>query len=155
MATRVDSASRFIGAPPSRIYDAFASAEAMESWLPPAGMTGTMLHFDFRPGGGYRMRLSYVGQRQTPGKTSAQFDEVEARFVELVKDQRIEQSVTFDSNEAAFSGVMRITWLFDPVERGTNVTVRCEAVPEGIRPEDHEAGLKSTLDNLAAWLQHT
>jgi hypothetical protein len=27
------------------------------------------------------------------------------------------------------------------------------AVPEGIRPEDHEAGFRSTLENLAAFTE--
>ena len=31
---------------------------------------------------------------------------------------------------------------------GTKVTVVCEHVPAGIRPEDNEAGCQSSLDNL-------
>ena len=48
---------------------------------------------------------------------------------------------------------MRIVWAFEPDEGGTRVTVRCEDVPVGIRPEDHQAGLNSTLDNLAAYVE--
>lgn len=33
------------------------------------------------------------------------------------------------------------------------MTVRCEDVPAGIRAEDHAAGLQSTLDNLAAFVE--
>lgn len=33
----------------------------MEQWVPPNNMTATMLHFDFREGGSYRMRLTYKG----------------------------------------------------------------------------------------------
>jgi len=33
------------------------------------------------------------------------------------------------------------------------VTVRCEDVPAGIRPEDHQAGLASTLNNLAEFVE--
>ena len=36
----------------------------MERWLPPHNMTGDMLHFDFREGGFYRMRLSYAEPRR-------------------------------------------------------------------------------------------
>jgi hypothetical protein len=33
------------------------------------------------------------------------------------------------------------------------IAIRCENVPEGIRKEDHDAGLKSSLDNLAAFTE--
>jgi hypothetical protein len=33
------------------------------------------------------------------------------------------------------------------------VTVRCENVPAGIQADDHQAGLKSTLSNLAAFAE--
>lgn len=32
---------------------------------------------------------------------------------------------------------------------GSELTIRCEKVPEGIRKEDHDAGFKSGLGNLA------
>jgi len=38
----------------------------------------------------------------------------------------------------------------ESAQNGTLVTVRCENVPAGIRREDHQAGLSSTLNNLAA-----
>jgi uncharacterized protein YndB with AHSA1/START domain len=125
----------------------------MERWLPPEGMTANMLAFSFREGGAYRMRLTYDEAQPTPGKTSENADEVEVRFVKLVQNERIEQSVVFDSDDPAFSGQMRITWVLESAQDGTLVTVRCEDVPAGIRPEDHQAGLTSTLDNLAAFAE--
>lgn len=125
----------------------------METWLPPTGMTGRLETFDFRDGGGYRMRLTYTGAHHGPGKSSADSDHVEVRFIRLVQDRRIEQAVTFDSEDPRFSGVMKMTWTFAPTPSGTEVTVRCESVPEGIRTEDHEAGLASTLANLARFTE--
>jgi hypothetical protein len=46
---------------------------------------------------------------------------------------------------------MQMTWTLDPAKNGTLVTIRAEDVPRGIRPEDHEAGMNSTLDNLASF----
>lgn len=43
---------------------------------------------------------------------------------------------------------MRITWTLTPVPEETLVAVRCDDVPAGIQPEDHEAGLISTLSDL-------
>jgi uncharacterized protein YndB with AHSA1/START domain len=151
MSKRVDSASRFIQAPPSAVYAAFAEARTMEQWVPPKNMTATMLHFDFREGGSYRMRLTYKDPEDGQGKTSDNADEVEVRFLKLVDGKQIEQAVTFESDDLEFSGVMRMTWTLEPAENGTLVTIRAEDVPRGIRPEDHEIGMNSTLDNLASF----
>jgi uncharacterized protein YndB with AHSA1/START domain len=74
MSSRIDKASRFIRASPATIYAAFATAEAMSAWLPPAGMTATLRDYDFREGGGYRMRLTYDDPHDNVGKTSADAD---------------------------------------------------------------------------------
>ena len=153
MSKRIDSASKLIHASASTIYQAFAKPDAMETWLPPHGMTGSMLAFDFCEGGSYRMRLIYNEPQHMPGKTFEDADGVEVRFVKLIVDACIEQVVTFNSEDSAFSGEMRITWTLESVENGPLVTVRCEDVPEGIRVEDHETGLKSTLNNLAAFTE--
>lgn len=153
ISKRVDTASRLIRASASRIYQAFATADAMEAWLPPEGMAGTMLAFTFHDGGTYRMRLTYKEPQHTPGKTSEDADEVEVRFINLVPHERIEQAVTFESDDPAFAGKMRITWVLESGQDGTLVTVRCDDVPAGIRPEDHQAGLNSTLNNLAAFVE--
>jgi uncharacterized protein YndB with AHSA1/START domain len=87
------------------------------------------------------------------GKTTEHSDSVRGRFVELVPDRLIAQGVTFDSDDAAFAGEMKITWTFLPVPEGTRVEVRCENVPRGIRPEDHAAGLASSLENLAKFCE--
>lgn len=153
MSTRVDSASRLIRASAPTIYQAFATADAMTTWMPPRGMSGSMLAFDFREGGSYRLRLRHNQPTHAQGKTSKDSDEVEVRFVVLVPNERIEQAVTFASDDPSFSGEMRITWTFEPARNGTLVGVRCEDVPAGIRPEDHQAGLTSTLDNLAVFAE--
>ena len=156
MSKRVDTATRLIHASTSTVYGAFTTARAMESWLPPEGMSGTMLAFTFREGGAYRMRLTYNEPQHTSGKTSEDADEVEARFLKLVPYERIEQAVTFESDDPAFAGEMRITWVLEPGQDGTLVTVSCVDIPSGIRPEDHQAGLTSTLNNLAAFVEkHT
>lgn len=151
--TRIDKASVLIRASAPSVYQAFAKRGAMERWLPPAGMTGRMLEFDFREGGSYRMRLTYIDPAHGQGKTSEGADEVAVRFAKLVADRSIEQIVTFDSDDPAYSGEMRVIWHLEPVEQGTLVMVRAEHVPEGISAEDHEAGLSSTLRNLAAFVE--
>ena len=75
------------------------------------------------------------------------------RLVRLDQGRRIEQEVAFEGDEPRFSGVMRMVWTFQPDRAETLVTIRAENVPPGISPEDHEAGLNSSLANLAAFVE--
>ena len=150
---RVDSASRLIYAAPSDIYQAFAQIGSLEQWLPPEDMTGEIVHFDFRVGGSYRMRLTYKDAHDGLGKTSDDSDEVQAQLVSLKPGQRVVQEINFESDDPSFVGTMRMTWTFEPSDGGTCVTVCAENVPVGIRPEDHQAGLDSTLANLARFIE--
>ena len=56
---RTDKASRVIAAPPERIYAALVDPEALVAWLSPHGMTARFERFDARPGGSYRLVLTY------------------------------------------------------------------------------------------------
>jgi hypothetical protein len=98
------------------------------------------------------MRLTYV-RAQGRGKTAHDADVVDVRLTRLEHGRRIEQEVTFDSEDTAFSGTMRMIWTFRPDAAGTLVRIRAENVPHGIRPEDHEAGLTSSLANLAGFVE--
>jgi uncharacterized protein YndB with AHSA1/START domain len=151
---RIDSASRVIKASPRTIYQAFLDPEALVSWLPPAGMSGHIYEFDARDGGAYRMSLTYVGtEHSTLGKTSEHADVFQGRFLELVPDERIVQLVEFESDDPMFAGAMTMTWTLSAVPEGTDVTIICKNVPEGIRQDDHDAGMRSTLENLAAFTE--
>lgn len=149
---RIDAASLLIAAPASALYQAFSEPGAIERWMPPEGMTGEMIEFDFRAGGHYLLRLRYLDASQAQGKTSADTDEALVRIIDLVPDERIVSSVTFESEDPRFAGEMKGTWSFTPAAGGTLVEVRAENVPEGISPEDHDAGLKSSLANLARFV---
>jgi uncharacterized protein YndB with AHSA1/START domain len=149
---RTDIATRLIAAPPDAVYAALVDPDALTSWLPPDGMTATMNRYDARPGGSYRMTLRYADASGAPGKATADADVVEARFVELVPGERVVQAVDFVSDDPAFHGTMTMTWQVRAVDNGTRVEVRADDVPTGISAEDHAAGLRSSLANLAAYL---
>jgi uncharacterized protein YndB with AHSA1/START domain len=100
------------------------------------------------------MTLTYVASDHAPrGKTSDHTDVVQGRFLELIQDQRIIQLVEFESPDPAFAGAMTIEWTLADVSGGTKVSVRCRNAPGGIRPDDHEAGFRSTLANLTAFTE--
>ena len=153
-ARRVDTASRLIRATPRRIYDACVDAASLAQWLPPSGMRAHVEAFEPWPGGAYAMTLTYTdAAHATAGKSSPDADVVRGRFVALVPGERIVQAATFTADDPAFAGEMRITWTLEAAPGGTLVTVSCEDVPAGIRPADHQAGLRSTLENLAAFVE--
>ena len=151
--TRTDTASRVIAAPPDRVYEAVVDPEALTTWLPPDGMSGRFERFDARPGGSYRLVLTYANGRAGRGKATADSDIVEARFVDLVPDVRVVQAVDFVSDDPANAGTMTMTWELEAVDAGTRVDIRADEVPAGISAEDHAAGLASSLANLAAYLE--
>ncbi len=150
---RTDAASRVIAAPLDRVYAALVEREALTAWLPPQGMSGRFERFDARPGGSYRLVLTYDDASTARGKTTADSDVVEARFVDVVPGVRVVQAVTFVSEDPAQAGTMTMTWEVTAVDAGTRVDIRAEDVPAGISAEDHAEGLNSSLANLAKHLE--
>jgi uncharacterized protein YndB with AHSA1/START domain len=151
---RIDRAEHWIPAPAERVYQALTTREAVEAWLPPAGARGHLEAFEPRPGGAFRMTLTF----DTPGeagahKSSQTTDVVEGQFLELVPNASVRQRFTFVSDDPAFAGAMRMTWTLTPEAGGTRAVVTAKDVPPGIRPEDHEQGMASSLQNLAAYLE--
>ena len=142
-----------VSALPDAVYGAFADPGALIKWLPPRGMTGRVLEYDFREGGRYRIELTYGDQApSTGGKTTARTDVTAGRFLSLLPGKRIAQSVEFESTDASFAGEMIMTWTFEPLAVGTLVAITAENVPPGISKTDHDAGLGSSLENLARYL---
>jgi uncharacterized protein YndB with AHSA1/START domain len=151
--SRTDAASRVIAAPPDLVFAALVDPDALASWLPPNGMTGRFERFDARPGGTYRMVLTYADGLSGAGKSTADSDVVEARFVEIVPGERVVQAVDFVSDDPAFAGTMTMTWQVTALDDGARVEIRAEDVPVGITADDHATGLASSLANLAAYLE--
>lgn len=150
---RTDTATRFMRAPAEALYRAFVDPDALIAWLPPKGMSGRILQFEPWQGGSYRIELALEGEGHgAPGKTTERTDVTSGRFLELVPDRRIVQRVEFDSADPAYGGTMVMTWSFDPAPEGTTVTVSAAGVPPGISAGDHEAGLASSLENLARFV---
>jgi uncharacterized protein YndB with AHSA1/START domain len=150
---RTDSASRVISADLEQVFAALTDADALAQWLPPHGMSGRFERFDARPGGSYRLVLTYEDGPSGSGKASPDSDIVEARFVEIVPNVRVVQTVDFVSDDAAFAGTMTMTWELSPGGNGTRITIRADDVPSGITPQDHAAGMQSSLANLAAYVE--
>ena len=149
--SRTDHASRLVHAGPGRVYAALVDPEALAKWLPPTGMVARFERFEARPGGSYRLVLTHTDGGT--GKSTGDSDVVEARFVDLVENQRVVQAVDFVADDPAFAGTMTMTWELTPAPDGTVVSITATDVPSGITPEDHAVGMASSLANLAAHLE--
>lgn len=147
---RTHRASKLIPAEPHAIYQALVDPKALVRWLPPEGATGRIAVFEPRPGGRYRITLTFAAH---PGKSTTDSDEVEGRFIELVPDRRVVQTGIFHSDDPAFAGEMTMTWELLPEAGGTRVRVTATDVPAGISKKDHEEGIASSLAHLARFVE--
>lgn len=57
-----------------------------------------------------------------------------------------------ETDDPSFAGSMQVITLIEPAKGGAGV-IRCENVPAGITAVDHEARIRSTLANLAAYVE--
>ena len=83
------------------------------------------------------------------GKTTDKEDKFSARFVEIIPNEKIVEAVQFDTSKPGFGDEMIMEVTFHPIESGTRVTFLFKHIPNGIKPEDNEAGTLSSLQKLA------
>jgi len=146
--------SRIIKAPRRAVYKACLDPASLAKWRVPENMTAHVHAFEARQGGIYRMSLTYRDPTQSPGgKTSEDTDTFQGRFVELVPDEKIVEAIEFEAHDSGFAGEMKMTMRLADAEDGTDVTILCENLPAGIRPEDNETGTRQSLQKLAALLE--
>lgn len=153
-ATTSQCASSVINASRETLYRAFTDPDALVVWQAPGDMTAKIHAFDARVGGGYQMSLYYpASDQEARGKTAEQEDRYTARFVELTPPAKIVQAISFDSDDPAFAQEMIMEITFKEQADGTEVTIAYENVPSSIRPEDNEAGTRSSLQKLARYVE--
>jgi uncharacterized protein YndB with AHSA1/START domain len=147
--THTDVGRLLVPAPRAAVFAALVDGDARASWLPPTGMTGRVAWFDPRPGGGYRMTLTYADPT-TPGKSGGADDVVDVRFVVVDPPARLVEQADFVSEDPAYAGTMTMTWTLEPEGAGTVVTITATDVPDGIDGSDHAVAFAATLRQLAA-----
>jgi uncharacterized protein YndB with AHSA1/START domain len=146
--------TRIVSAPREAVYRAFLDPGALVAWLPPCSMSGVVHAFDAREGGAFSMSLVYPqSDKSARGKSSERTDMFRGSFARLIPNERIVWVVEFESADASFAGEMTVTTTLASAGSDTKVTMLCENIPPGIRPEDNEAGCRASLEKLAALLE--
>jgi len=145
------SIERTYPAPPSRVFAAFASAQAKGAWgetgdLEPAAGEAGIEEFDFRPGGRERFGHQFHG-------TTYRYDAV---YYDIVPDQRIVYSYEMYADDARIS-VSVATIEFAKSGDGTALTwTEQGAYLDGIdglqAPVLREEGTTEMLDGLTRYL---
>jgi uncharacterized protein YndB with AHSA1/START domain len=150
MTTRV---ARHIGAPPSAVCAALLDAEDVRHWMVPDGMTSVVHRFEGREGGTWRISLTY-DQPTGTGKSDSQTDTHHGRFVRLVPDTEVVQTVEFESDDPSMQGEMTITYsLADAPDGGTDLVATHEGLPAGVSEADNELGWSISIAKLAALVE--
>lgn len=144
--------TRHIRAAPALVYRALLDPEAVQQWMVPDGMTSHVHSFEPREGGAFRISLSYDSPTSA-GKTTAQTDSFQGRFVKLVPDAEVVQVIEFDTDDPTMQGSMTITYLLADVDEGTILTGVHENLPPGVSPADNELGWSMSIDKLAALVE--
>jgi uncharacterized protein YndB with AHSA1/START domain len=108
--------------------------------------------FDAREGGAFRISLTYDAPDAT-GKTAAHSDTYHGHFRELIPDERVVEVFEFETPDPALQGVMTMTTTLTDTERGTNVLIVHEGLPDAVPAADNETGTRMALANLARFVE--
>ena len=144
--------TRHIDAPRARVYRALLDAASVQQWMVPDGMTSCVHSFDAREGGTFRISLTY-DLPTNAGKTSSQTDSFHGRFVRLVPDVEVVQSVEFETDDPSMQGEMTISYTLTDEDGGTDLVGIHENLPPGVAPADNELGWSMSIDKLAALVE--
>jgi len=143
---------RTIRATPDAVYRALVDPVAVQTWMVPDGMTSSVERFEAEVGGTFRISLTYDAPT-TAGKSDAQTDTFEGRFVELVPGRRVVQVVAFETDDPSTQGEMTITYTLQATDGGTELVGLHEDLPPGVSAEDNELGWNMSLDKLASLVE--
>lgn len=150
--TRSTHLERHIAAPRAAVYRALIDADAIAQWMVPDGMRMHVHLFEPREGGRFRMSLRYDDAAQ-PGKSDAHTDTYHGRFLQLVPDTRVVETMEFESDDPSMHGTMTATFTLHDADGGTRLVARHDDVPPGVALADNEAGWAMSLDKLVALLE--
>jgi uncharacterized protein YndB with AHSA1/START domain len=146
--------SRYLRAPRAVVYRVLLDPGAVAQWRVPAGMTARVHWFDARENGTFRISLSYDAPGAA-GKTDANTDTYQGRFVKLAADEMIVEAVEFETEDPMMKGEMTITITLADVDGGTDLHAVHDGLPPGLSAADNEAGWRMALEKLAALVEES
>jgi uncharacterized protein YndB with AHSA1/START domain len=129
-------ASVEIAAPPERVFSALASKEIVDWWVNPGVFNTTEWSGDVRVGGHWRSSGLVRGERYS----------LEGEFVEVDPPRKL---VHTWQRVGAPGGKTTVTYLLEPLEGGTRVTLRHAGFPSHGAFMTTSMGWETSLERLA------
>ncbi len=142
-ATNTLRLTRFLRAPPSRVYKALIDPDAMVKWLPPHGFTGKVHSLDPRVGGSWRMSFTNLGTGLSHSFGGS--------YLELKPYERIVHTDRFDDPD--LPAEMRTTFQLREVLCGTELSVVMEGLTAAMPIEFAYLGWQDSLDLLKSLVE--
>jgi len=135
--------TRFINAPPARVYKAWTDPEQLKQWWGPEGVKTRKFIADARVGGKYRWELfNQEGEEMT----------VFGEYRELQPGKKIVWTWQLEEDEDWKNHNSLVTVEFFDREGGTELRLTHEKLPTKESRDDHEQGWNSVLDKLEKFL---
>ena len=136
------------------MYRALVDADSVRQWMVPDGMTSEVHAFEPREGGAFRISLTYDAATSA-GKSTAQTDSYHGRFVRLVPDVEVVQTIEFETDDPGMQGEMTVTYTLGDTGDGTDLVAVHANVPPGVAPGDNEVGWNMSIDKLARLVEQS
>jgi uncharacterized protein YndB with AHSA1/START domain len=140
--------SRIVRAPRSAVYAALLDPDAIARWRAPDDMEARIHDFDPHEGGEYRISLTYKDPQRV-GKSSDHTDTYHGRFLRLVPDEQVVETLQFETDDPALQGSMTLTTTLEDADEGTEVVMIHDGLPDEVPAADNELGTRMALENLA------
>jgi uncharacterized protein YndB with AHSA1/START domain len=116
-------------------------------------MTGEVHEFDARVGGHYRMTLTEaIADHGVPGKSDRHTDAFRGTFVELVPGERVVEAIEFETDDPEPAGPMTVITTFAESDGITEVNIRHDHLPSGVRRQFDDLGTRPSSARLRAHL---
>jgi len=148
MHVQTTQVSRTIHAPRSVVYAALIDPDAIARWRAPDDMECLVRTFDAREGGEFRISLTYKDAGRT-GKSAGRTDTYHGRFLRLIPDEQVVETMQFETDDPAMRQPMTLTTTLHDAADGTEVVMLHEGVPDVVSPTDNELGTRMALASLA------
>ena len=144
---------RIVAAAPARVWELWTTPEGISRWWAPEGFRTDVTDLDLRPGGDlvYTMtavapeQVAFMEQNGMPLATESR-----KYFTEVCEPTRLayQSVIDFVPNHEPYEQLTEI--VLEPVENGTRVQMRVEALHDEVWTERLLAGRANELDNLVA-----
>lgn len=136
--------TRFINAPPARVYAAWTDPAELKRWFGPEDVRTIDIAADVRVGGKYRWDLV-----NKDGEECASLGE----YRELVPDKKIVFTWKWDEDEDWENHESVVTIDLSPRDGGTELKLTHEKLPSEQSRDRHNEGWSSLLDRLTKFAE--